>query len=487
VSPFASIQLPRIDAFIPSFEALMFVTDLITSVLLFSQFWIYQSRALLALACGYLFTALIIIPHALTFPGAFSKTGLLNAGLQTTAWLYWFWHFALPLALLLYAWLKNEKHSQRVGQTSPLIAVAASVSFVFALVCGLTWITTAGDEFMPRLFQDSVHINPLNHRVGEATLLICAIALAVLWFRRSSVLDQWLMVVALAAISELVLAVTLVSGRFSLGFYAGRMFSLVTSTTVLIVLLVETARLYSRVAHTNLMLQRERKNKLMNLEAVVASISHEVKQPLAAISASGAALLRFLNWTPPNLEEARSAANGIIAANHSVVEVLDSIRALFGRSETAQEPVDLNKLALGVLGTLDTEFKIHRIAVRAETTVELPIVLGHKGQLEEVLINLVRNAVEAMGSVNDDRRVLQVRTQSDADSVIVAVEDSGSGIDPEKSSTIFDAFVTTKRHGTGLGLAISRMIVERHGGQLLAFPANPRGAIFQVVLPFRKH
>ena len=225
----------------------------------------------------------------------------------------------------------------------------------------------------------------------------------------------------------------------------------------------------------------------MNLEAVVASISHEVKQPLAAISASGAALLRFLNWTPPNLEEARSAANGIIAANHSVVEVLDSIRALFGRSETAQEPVDLNKLALGVLGTLDTEFKIHRIAVRAETTVELPIVLGHKGQLEEVLINLVRNAVEAMGSVNDDRRVLQVRTQSDADSVIVAVEDSGSGIDPEKSSTIFDAFVTTKRHGTGLGLAISRMIVERHGGQLLAFPANPRGAIFQVVLPFRKH
>ena len=107
----------------------------------------------------------------------------------------------------------------------PLIAVAASVSFVFALVCGLTWITTAGDEFMPRLFQDSVHINPLNHRVGEATLLICAIALAVLWFRRSSVLDQWLMVVALAAISELVLAVTLVSGRFSLGLYAGGFFT----------------------------------------------------------------------------------------------------------------------------------------------------------------------------------------------------------------------------------------------------------------------
>ena len=325
--------------------------------MLFSQFWIYQSRALLALACGYLFTALIIIPHALTFPGAFSKTGLLNAGLQTTAWLYWLWHFALPLALLVYAWLKNEKHEQRVGQASPLIAVAASVSFVFALVCGLIWITTAGDEFMPRLFQDSVHINPLNHRVGEATLLICAVALAVLWFRRSSVLDQWLMVVALAAISELVLPLRLSAAASVSGFYAGRMFSLVTSTTVLIVLLVETARLYSRVAHTNLMLQRERKNKLMNLEAVVASISHEVKQPLAAISANGAALLRFLSWTPPNLEEARSAANGIIAADHSVVEVLDSIRALFGRSETAQEPVDLNKLALGVLGTSDTEFK----------------------------------------------------------------------------------------------------------------------------------
>jgi len=349
VAPFASKQLPQINAFIPSFEAVVFVTDLITSILLFSQFSISYAPALLALASGYLFTALIVIPHALTFPGAFSETGLLGAGLQSTAWLYWFWHFGLPVAVLAYGLLKNEEQTKHQQPFSPLTAISLSVAFVVILVCGLTLLATVGDSIMPRLFQDRVHINPLNHTVGVVTLLVCMLALAVLWARRSSVLDLWLMVVVVAAISELVLAVTLVSGRYSLGFYAGRMFSLVTSTTVLAVLLTETTRLYARLTRSNIMLEQERSNKLMSLEAMAASISHEVKQPLTGMTTSGSALLRFLGDTPPKVEKARSAAEKVVAAGHHISQILDEIRHLFGTVERARGLVNANELILAAL------------------------------------------------------------------------------------------------------------------------------------------
>src|SRR5262249_50076472 len=115
---------------------------------------------------------------------------------------------------------------------------------------------------------------------------------------------------------------------------------------------------------------------------------------------------------------------------------------------------------------------------------DLPLIVGHKGQLQEVLVNLVRNAIEAMDAVEDDHRVLQVRSKRHGESaILVAVEDSGPGIDPKELDNIFDAFVTTKTNGMGLGLALCRMIIERHAGELSASPAHPRGAIFQVVLP----
>jgi signal transduction histidine kinase len=329
-----------------------------------------------------------------------------------------------------------------------------------------------------------MHINPLNHYVGAATLLVCLIALALLWTRHNSVLDQWLMVVALAAIAELVLAVALVTGRFTLGFYAGRLFALVTSTTVLIVLLAETTRLYAALARSNMMLERERSNKLMNLEAVIASISHEVKQPLTAITLNGKALLRFLGNVPPNLGEVRSAAERMIRDGYHISEVLNNIRALFGQSDQEKTPVDVNDLALAVLRDLDAELKSQEIVTRVKLTPNLPPVMGHRGQLQEVINNLVRNAIEAMELVRDRRRELQVRTQhNDTNSIVIEIEDSGQGLDPKKIGTIFEAFVTTKVKGTGLGLAICRLIVERHEGQLSAVSANPRGAIFRVILP----
>jgi signal transduction histidine kinase len=234
-------------------------------------------------------------------------------------------------------------------------------------------------------------------------------------------------------------------------------------------------------------LQRERNNKLMNLEAMAASISHEVKQPLTGITLNGTALLRYLGDTPPNLEKARSAAEKVIAAGHRINQILDDIRTLFGKTQRAAGPVNMNDLVLGALRALDGELKNHNIVAHAHLKPELPPVMGHSGQLQQVIVNLIQNAIDAMDSVDSDRRVLQVSAEHNGgDAISINIEDTGPGIDPKKSDKIFDAFFTTKAHGTGLGLAICRMIVERHDGKLSVSSADPHGAIFRIKLPQMK-
>jgi signal transduction histidine kinase len=229
-------------------------------------------------------------------------------------------------------------------------------------------------------------------------------------------------------------------------------------------------------------LQRERSNKLMNLEAMAASIGHEVRQPLAGIATNGSAALRFLGHAPPDLDEVRDALDRMVKDSHRASQVFDNIRALFGRADQKHEPIDVNDLVRDVLHALHEE--LLNVTTQAALTSELPPVLGHRGQLQEVLVNLVRNAIEAMDSVKSGPRVLQVSAERHGDNaVIVAVEDSGPGIDPTQLESIFDAFITTKAHGMGLGLALCRMIIERHAGHLSVASAHPRGAVFRVVLP----
>ena len=484
---FANEPLPRIDAFIPTIEGAVFLTDLITAVLLFSQCWIYHSRALLALASGYLFTALIVVAHVLTFPGAFSPTGLLGAGLQSTGWFYTFWHLGFPTAVLIYAYLRGEEPKRPI--TQPLIPcrIGLSVASVVSLVCGLTLLATGGERYLPPMFLDATHLAPLTHYIVTFEALICLVALAMLWGQRRSVLDQWLMVVTLAFLSELVINGLLISARFTLGWYVSRIFSLVTSTIVLVVLLEETTRLYGLLARSNAMLRREQNNRLMTLEAFALSISHEVRQPLTGIVARGDALLRFLGGTPPKLDKVRSAGEEMIAAAHRASQILDDIRNLFGTAERPQSPVDMNDLAVKALGALDSELKSHNVITRVQLASQLPPIMGHAGQLQEVIVNLIQNAVDAMDSVDDDRRVLQVRTKyNGGEAISVEIEDSGPGIETKKADNIFDAFFTTKPHGMGLGLAICRMIIERHEGQLVASSANRHGTVFRITLPQMK-
>jgi PAS domain S-box-containing protein len=231
-------------------------------------------------------------------------------------------------------------------------------------------------------------------------------------------------------------------------------------------------------------LERERDSKLTNVEAIMAAIAHEVRQPLTAIATNGSAARRFLGRVPPDIGEVGESLDRIINDCRRASEVFDSILILFRREDRKRQPIDVNEIALEVLQSSRGELTAHSVTTRAELGSELPPVLGHKRQLQQVISNLVQNAIEAMNSTTDRDRVLQVKTGLHSrDAIIVAVEDTGPGFDPRQLGSLFEAFFTTKSHGIGLGLAICRMIVERHGGQLTAASDGIRGAQFQFTLP----
>ena len=231
-------------------------------------------------------------------------------------------------------------------------------------------------------------------------------------------------------------------------------------------------------------LEGERDNKLMNIEVVTAAIAHEVRQPLAAIATNGGTALRLLDVTPLDQDELRAILNEIMTDCHRVNEVFDTIRALFRRADQKRQPIVVNEIVLEVLQSMRQELVDHHVAIETELTSELPLVDGHRSQLRQVMFNLVHNAVESMDAVADGRRIVRVITEPDGPgAIVVAVEDTGPGISPNRLDSIFDPFNTTKANGMGLGLAICRMIVERHGGKLSALSDGKNGARFQFILP----
>jgi PAS domain S-box-containing protein len=245
--PFARLMLPQVWAFIPIYEAALIVSDLITAILLFAQYSLLRTRSLLVLGCGYLFTAAMIVPHALTFPGVFAPTGLLGAGSQSTAWLYIFWHGGFPLIVITYALLKGSEGDTAAPRGSSRATVASAVAVVLAAACALTLVATAGHDALPALMVKNHHMPTVNFAYIAVWLLTPA-ALVALWVRRPhSLLDMWLMVVMCAWLFEVGLSAVLNGGRFDLGFYAGRIYGLLAATFVLSMLLLDMAALYARL------------------------------------------------------------------------------------------------------------------------------------------------------------------------------------------------------------------------------------------------
>src|SRR5712675_1018162 len=734
LGPFAKTQLPEINAFIPAFGGVILVTSLVTSVLLFSQFAIYRLRALVVLACGYLFSALIIIPYTLTFPGAFSPTGLLGAGLETTASIYWFWHLLFPMALLGYGLMRDKNSDLGPAAPSLLAVIVGSVALVLTLVCGLTLLATAGTNYLPVLFADRVGFTPEARLAAATTMLLSVSAVAVLWLRRRSLLDQWLIIVALAALLEMALGAMFVSGRFSLGFYAGRLFSLLTSTIVLVVLLVETIRFHANVARSKerkirrlvdanilgicistlegaiveaneaflRMLQYSREdvvsrrlrwtdltpaewreqnersvaelrstgafhpvereyfrkdgsrvpvlvggalfeksgnegvifaldlterkraeealrrgeawlaqaqrlshtgtwvsdgttrailywsekcyriwgfdqaqglpsredmwgrihpddrerlwgqvqeairehrdffgefrillpdgtvkyleanahhqfsslgalvevictsvdvterkqaqdeherlrklesdlahmNRLSVMGELTASLAHEITQPIASARNNARAAQNFLHRQAPDLKEVEEALGCVVADADRAGDIVDRIRDHIKKAPPRMAPCDLNAAINEVVILARGAIVQNGVTVQSRLYEGLSHIHGDRVQLQQVVLNLILNAVDAMGSSRAGERQLLISTEQDHTGVLVAVRDSGPGIDSSHLELVFNAFYTTKSSGMGMGLSICRSIIEAHDGRLWAEANEPRGAVF---------
>jgi C4-dicarboxylate-specific signal transduction histidine kinase len=223
------------------------------------------------------------------------------------------------------------------------------------------------------------------------------------------------------------------------------------------------------------------------LAAMSAGIAHEIRQPLGAIVTNAKAGLRWLNRAAPDLDEVRNALEHIAADGDRASEVIQSIRSMFGKTDHEGILLDPNEVIRETIAIANGELEAAKIDVRLELAAHLPLIPAHRGQLQQVVLNIITNAADAMRVITDRPRVLRIKSRiSEPNGVAVSVEDSGTGIGPENIDRIFDTFFTTKNNGMGMVLAICRSIVESHGGQLSVSPGIPHGSVFHIVLRGRQ-
>ena len=224
--------------------------------------------------------------------------------------------------------------------------------------------------------------------------------------------------------------------------------------------------------------------RLTTLGEFTAAIAHEINQPLTAIVTSGQACLRWLAHEPPNLEEGRRMVEETVGSAMRAAEIISRLRAMMKKSPAHRELLNINDAISAVIALVAPEVQRNRVVMRAELSNDLPPLLGDRIQLQQVILNLIMNAIEAMRGIDQTQRELIVVSRQDGfKRILVEVQDSGAGLEGLALDRLFDAFYTTKPDGMGIGLAVSRTIIESHGGQLLASPRVPKGAAFQFRLP----
>jgi C4-dicarboxylate-specific signal transduction histidine kinase len=226
-----------------------------------------------------------------------------------------------------------------------------------------------------------------------------------------------------------------------------------------------------------------RVNRVTTVAELTASLAHEVSQPLSAAVINGNACLRWLAGDTPNLEEARAAARRMVKDGTRAAEIIGRIRLLFNKGVPQRELVDVNEVIREIIILLRIELERYSVYVRPDLAADLPQVMGDRVQLQQVMLNLINNGIDAMKDVGGSRELAIKSQRAEDEQLMVSVSDTGAGLPLEQADHIFDAFFTTKPHGTGMGLSISRSIVESHSGRLWATDNSPRGARFHLLLP----
>ncbi len=488
VAPFARVPLASVWAFIPGYQAALVVCDLITAILLLAQFAILSDRSLLVLAQGYLFTAFMAVAHALTFPGLFAAAGILGGNGQTTAWLYMAWHAGFPLTVVGYALLRNRDHQAHPAARTPVFAIGIGTVLTIGAACGLTLLATAGHDLLPAIMAGNRYTEAMLSTVGSVWGLSLLALLILVWLRPHSVLDVWLMAVLVAWLCDMGLSAVLNGARFDLGFYAGRIFGLIAANFVLLVLLIETITIYAQLV-TGFERERvEREGRLNELQQelihvgrvnelgqMVSALTHELRQPLTAATNYLAAAQALVQGAEPSKSAAMlgRASEQLVRAN----DVIERIREFVRKGEVARRPEELAAVIREAAELAMAGAQGRSVSLRILFDRALPLVLIDRIQIQQVVLNLMRNAIEAMAE--SPTRELTIRTVPGAEgSAEITVADTGPGLPAAVRDRLFQPFVTTKESGMGVGLSICRAIIEAHGGRIWTSEDSAGGTVF---------
>ncbi|QND70235.1 MASE4 domain-containing protein [Tardiphaga robiniae] len=516
--PYASHLLHASPAFIAVYNSSSALNDAVTAIILFGQFSISHSRALLLLASGYLYASLMSVVQLLTFPEMFSLSGLLGAGPQTALWLCVFWHGGFPLSVVLFALFDGRG---REIVTPPRIVIPQAVAAVTGIValCWLaaTWGAENGRLLPPMLDQNG--FTPWQRVVNLTDILLVVLAFVLLARRAGSrLLHLWLMVVMGYWFCDVTLSSFINSTRYDLGFYAGRIYGALAATVVLAVLVLENSRLYRRLAsnasqlkeratqltQTNETLLSEidyrhraeenlrraqaelaRVSRMTAMGELTSSLANEVNHPIGAIMINAETCLRWLSDEVPNVERARQIASIIVKDGTRASKTVARMQQLFDKGALLREAVDVNALIGEMVALLQSEAARYGVLIDTELTECACQVTGDRAQLMQVLMNLMINGIEAMAHGEGPHQLTIESERTDGNQITVSVRDTGIGLPALPGNEIFKAFYTTKPHSIGIGLSISRSIIEDHGGTLWADKNVTRGATFRIALPVR--
>jgi signal transduction histidine kinase/CheY-like chemotaxis protein len=501
IAPFAKIQLPRVDAFVPLYQGPLALNDLITATLLYGQFSIVRSRSLLFLASAYLFTALMVVAHLLSFPGLLGTSGVIGGGPHSTAWLYMIWHIGFPLLVMGYAYESGRKASDAISSQMPThIAILSSILVVALVALAATLMVTAGHGLLLPVMAGS-KTTPVFF-VLISVVWACGIAAIVMLWRRKphSTLDIWLMVALCAWLIDVALGAMLNAGRFDLGFYSGRIYGLMAASFVLVLLLLETRALYSRLAKSldserieaqrrrieveaaNLALQKsEQRLKALNetleeriqersrqLEAETATraraqdalretqkleaigrmaggIAHDFNNLLTIIVGNA----EFLETSLQNGAE-QDSAKAIGKAADRGVQLVRKILA-FSRTQTLHpEVIDLRERRAELAEMLERTVR-NDVQVHVNFSHDLKTVECDAGELELALMNLCVNARDAMpggGLVQIEGRNV----------ILPSTPEPGSGARISSAPDAVGPFVAISVSDAGSGIAPSDLL-----------------------------
>lgn len=490
-APFAKVALPQVPMFLPIQQSALVLVDAITMLLLLGQYAILRCRELLVLACAYLFSGLMAVAHALSFPGLFAPEGLLGGG-QVTAWIYFLWHAGFPCFVIAYALLKPRSDVPAPVNAPVRAELALGLAGTAAAVVLLVGFAGHLASRIPLMAGDAdAHAKGL---VALATWLLGLAAMALLWMRRThSVIDLWLMVVLCVWAADTALAAVFNGARYDLGWYLGRVYGLLASSFILGVLLLENSMLYARLVEAN-EVQRRRAAELLrlsveleaanrDLDAFAGGLAHDLQQPITTIGAFAQVIERQSGHLIPegNATHLRRIIAAAGAAHAMIRGLLEFAR--LGQREIARTAVDLNLVV--------REARQAVVVDSGDEDIEwaigpLPVVRGDPSLLLLAVVNLLSNAVKyTRGRPN---RQVRVEAQPDGSGMHrVCVADNGIGFAMADAANLFRPFERLHRgtayEGTGMGLANVRRIVERHGGTVDFESAPDRGARFILVLP----